>query len=674
MKLFTIFVMSMLFCGILRAQDETSDGKSFLYQKDMLRYRSAKMQSPLDDRFDVGYYKLDIRIFTSPSPNYLKGVVTMTAASRQSNLTAISLDLMNSLTVDSVEMGGVKVPFTQFTEYFNITLDRAYNQNELMTLKVYYQGIPGSSGFGSFIFATHGSGTPFVWTLSEPYGAKDWWPCKDHPMDKADSVDIHVTVDTAYKVGSNGKLVGIIDNGNGTKTYRWHEKYPIATYLVSITFSDFAEFTNWWYYSANDSMPILNYVLPEHKSAAQTQFALVPQMLTIFSSIFGMYPFVDEKYGHCEFGWGGAMEHQTMTSITYSFGEFTTAHELAHQWFGDLITCRTWPDLWLNEGFATYSEALYREAKYGSASYWLKMNNAMTNAKNASGTLFVQDTSNVNNLFDGSRVYNKGASVLHMLRHVLGDTVFFHAMKNYASTPSLRFSTASTDDFKNVCEATSGKDLDYFFNQWVFGTRYPQYQWWWRTKAATGGGYNVTMGVQQTTGTSNPVYFAMPIDFKIKAAGWDTTFIAFNNQPSQTFTVRVSRQPTSVLFDSAGWILKTATQITAPADTSSTDTTSTDTTSVLPTKVVLEQNYPNPFNPSTRIKYALPAPGAVSLKIYNIIGQEIRTLESGVKTEGNHVSVWDGTDNSGRVVPSGIYLYRLKIGKDIRTKKMIFLK
>ena len=665
MKIFILLAVSLLMLKNVYSQDNETAGKSSLYRKEQNRYHYVLKQSPLDDRIDARYYKLDLHVFTSPAPNYLRGAVTMKAASRTDNLTAISLDLMNSMTVDSVVMNGVHVSFTQQTQYFTITLDHAYNSGEPMTLIIYYRGIPGSSGFGSFEFTSHGSGIPWVWTLSEPYGAKDWWPCKDHPMDKADSVDINVTVDAAYKVGSNGILTAIITNGDGTKTYQWHEKYPIATYLVSLTFSDFAEFTNWWHYTATDSMPILNYVLPEHLSTAQTRFALVPQMLSIFSSIYGTYPFITEKYGHCEFGWGGAMEHQTMTSITYPFNEFTTAHELSHQWFGDLITCRTWPDLWLNEGFATYSEALYGEAKYGAAIYWTIMNGAMSNALSASGTLHVQDTSNVNNLFASSRVYDKGASVLHMLRHVLGDSVFFHAIKNYAASPSLRFNTASSRDFQDVCELTSGKDLDYFFDEWVFGERYPRYQYWWRSKEASGGGYDVTLGVKQTTGTVNPSFFTMPIDFKIKAAGWDTTYVAFNNQASQTFTVNVSHQAASVLLDSAGWILKTAALITAPSDTS---------TDSIPDQVVLKQNSPNPFNPYTLIKYELPEPGEVSIKVYNIIGQEVRTLVSGIIAGGKHEVTWDGKDNFGRTVSSGIYLYRIKTARDSKTRKMVFVK
>ena len=667
-RLIYVLLSVCLYASAVWSQEEETEEYKSMIRSEMNRYLYLSRQIMADSSYDVKYYKLDIKVTVSPSPDYLTGAVSMTASSNQNNLTSIRLDLMNAMTVDSVIMNGIPVGFTQSAQYFDVTLDHAYQSGDMFTVKTYYRGVPGSSGFGSFEFYTHGSGVPWVYTLSEPYGAKDWWPCKDHPLDKADSADINITVDSVYKAGTNGILTSVIDNGDGTRTYKWHEKYPIATYLISLTFSDFVEFTNWWHYSPTDSMPILNYVLPEHLSTAQTIFALVPQMLTIFSEKYGLYPFYDEKYGHCEFGWGGAMEHQTMTSITYSFGEYTTAHELAHQWFGDMITCRTWPDLWINEGFATYSEAVYREAKYGVSSYWTKMNGIASGtygAKNATGTLYVQDTSDVNNLFASSRVYNKGAWTLHMLRHVLGDSVFFQSLRNYAATPSLRFGTAATADFKNVCETTSGKDLAYFFNEWVFGEKYPQYQYWWSSQAAPGGGYNVTLGVKQTTGTTNPTFFTMPIDYKLKATGWDTTVVVFNNLQQQTFNYTVSHQPASVLFDSAGWILRTASMISPPVSIDE---------DYLPSEFYLSQNYPNPFNPATSVKYNLPERTNVKLVIYNTLGQPVRTLVNAAQNAGVYEISWDGKNNSWQTVSSGIYMYRLEAGTYVKTRKMMLIR
>jgi aminopeptidase N len=560
MKSYTIIliIISHFLCfSTLFPQDENFYiDREKLYKQELTRYqkifqneRSDKM---LTSSIDVKYYLLDLTITTSP--NYLKGRVLLTAKSLQNGKTSITLDLMNALTIDSVKVGGTITSFIQSTSSFNVTLDKVYNNGDMMEVEIFYQGVPGSSGFGSFEFSSHSS-TPWVWSLSEPYGAKDWWPCNDHPMDKADSADIFVTCNSAFKVGSNGKLLSVVDNGNGTSTHHWKTVYPISTYLISIALTNYSEFSNWFKYSPTDSMQVLNYVLPEHLSSAQAGLPRAVDGLQIFSQLFGLYPFINEKYGHAEFGWSGGMEHQTMTYLG-GFSEYLVIHELSHQWFGDMITCRTWPDLWLNEGFASYCEALYGEKRYGMSSYWSVVNADMNSAKSAVGTLYLQDTNSVGNMFAGSRVYSKGSSVLHMLRHVIGDSAFFQSMYNYANDPNLKYGTASTRDFQSVCEATSGMDLDFFFDEWVFGEKYPRYTYGW-TSEPSSGGYKVTLGINQTTLTPNPVFFTMPIDIQVLGIGWDTTIVVFNNQQNQTFEFEVSHHPTSLQFDPGNWILKT---------------------------------------------------------------------------------------------------------------------
>jgi Peptidase family M1 domain/Peptidase M1 N-terminal domain/Secretion system C-terminal sorting domain len=528
------------------------------FQQEISRYRTLfehRQQENIlaGETFDVTYYKINFKLTIEST--YLSGYVRMEAISKVSNLSAITLDLMNSMTVDSVKAGGVTAAFVQNPTTVDITLDRSYLNGELFTVYVFYQGVPGSSGFGSFEFYSHGSpSTPWIWSLSEPYGAKDWWPCKDHPSDKADSVDMFVTCNSAYKVGSNGKLLSVTDNGDGTSTHHWKEVYPISTYLVMIAVTNYAQFSNWFKYTLTDSMEILNYVLPEHLASAQSGLPVAVTGLQIFSNLFGLYPFINEKFGHAEFGWGGGMEHQTMTSLT-GFGEGLVIHELAHEWFGDMITCRNWPDLWLNEGFATYCEALYNEVKYGKSSYFGSMNSEMSSAKSASGTLYLQDTSGVGSMFGYANVYAKGATVLHMLRHAMGDSLFFKAMYNYANDPRFKYGTAKSTDFQEVCETTSGMDLDYFFNEWVFGESYPRYEYSWNAQPE-GDMYSVSVTVGQSTPTSNPSFFTMPLDLKVTGTGLDTTVTVFNNAIQQTFTFTVAKNPTNIQLDPEGWIMK----------------------------------------------------------------------------------------------------------------------
>lgn len=503
-----------------------------------------------EERIDVTYYKLDITV--TASPQYIKGSVTMNALCRVSSLSWIRLDMTGYyMTMDSVKVNGIPAVFTQSVMTFDVTLDHTYGLGEPMTVVMYYRGSPGYV-LGSFTFSSH-AGTPWIWSLSEPFGAKDWWPCKDHPGDKADSIDVYVTVNSAYKVGSEGKLVSVTAHKiEGTSTYHWHHHYPISTYLVSVAITNYASFTNYFRYSPTDSMPVLNYILPEDLSTGQANLPRTIGMLDIYSRLFGLYPYIDEKYGHSEFGWGGGMEHQTMTSLGPISDEYVTAHECAHQWFGDMITCKTWPDIWINEGFAEYCTGLYYENRYGKVNYRTYMAARMSSAKLAYGTVYVADSVN---LFDGSLVYNKGATVLHMLRRVLGDSGFFHSMWAYANDPALKFGNASTHDFQAVCETVTGRNLGFFFNEWIYGEKYPRYFYTW-TAVPSGGGFRVNFSVSQTTGTTNPAFFTMPIDLKVSAPGWDTTVVVWNDSASQVFSFDVSHMPVEVKLDPDDWILK----------------------------------------------------------------------------------------------------------------------
>ena len=610
------------------------------------------MQEPvLEPNIDVNYYKLDLKISTPTK--YLRGKVTMIARCISSNLTLVSLDFTNTLSVDSVKMGNILVTFTHQSGVISITLDRSYNYGELISIDIYYKGVP--TGYGMW-YTSH-SGVPWIFTSAEPYNAKLWWPCKDHPSDKADSVDMVITVDSSYKVGSNGILINTIINGDGTKTYHWSERYPISTYLVSLALTNYAEFKNWFRYTPSDSMQILNYVLPEHLEEAQSKLPETVGMLQIYSDLFGLYPFITEKYGHVEWesGWG-AMEHQTMTSID-RFDSLYVSHELSHQWFGDMITCANWHHLWINEGFATYGAGLYFEKKYGTADLTAYMNQQMNAAKNATGTLYLEDTTNVSNMFNYNRVYAKGASVLHMLRHVLGDSVFFNSLRSYASDSRFRFGNAITEDFKEVCETVSGLSLDFFFNEWIYGEKYPQYFYSWQAIPDTSD-YLVSIRIQQTTGTNNPEFFIMPVDFRLVGTSLDTTVVLWNNSADQYFILHTSTIPTTVQLDPNNWILKAVTL-------SGID----DEQAEVPTSFKLEQNFPNPFNPSTTVKYSIPNHSKVIIKVYDILGNEIATLLSEEKPVGTYEVNWNAAS-----LPSGVYFYQMQAGSLLETKKMILMK
>ncbi len=642
------------------AQPASRSEKSRLIESEQKRnalLMNALATPPAANDIDVTYYRLDLTVTTPPQGSFVSGSVLVKAISRSDTLSQVPLDLSDPMSVDSVVMNGKRMSFNHAFSLLWITLDRTYPTGQLFAFLIYYHGLPVPNGYGSFVFTAH-SNTPWVWSLSEPYGARDWWPCKDHPLDKADSVDVVVTCDARYKVGSNGRLVSIIERGDGTHTYAWSERYPIATYLVSIALTNYTEFSDWFHYGPSDSMQVLNYVLPEQYFDARPKAARTVNMLGIFSRLFGLYPFIKEKYGHSSFGWGGAMEHQTMTSTT-TYDEFVIAHELAHQWFGDLITCGSWRDLWLNEGFATYGEALYAEAQYGAITYHEYMRPIMDGAEKAVGTLRVSDTADVSNLFNSNRVYDKGGTVLHMLRHVLGDSVFFASLRSYAADPRLRYATAVTEDFAEVCERISGRGLGFFFEEWVDGEGYPWYEYNWSTDS-TRDGFSTTVRVSQRAKTTPPAVFTMPLDCRLSSRTWDTTVVLLNTQSGQDFTLLLSHRPDTVRLDPGAWVLGEFSNLNEAG--------------AIPATFSLLQNYPNPFNPATTIPFDLAHQEYVSLKVFDILGREVATLVDGKMPPGHHEVVWNREENPGRALSSGAYLYRLVAGAYRETRTMLLIK
>ncbi|MFH0733074.1 MAG: M1 family aminopeptidase [bacterium] len=618
--------------------------------------KTLDIKYPGDNNYDVIYYKLNLNInhvfFTS---NYISGSVQMNAKSTSANLTSCYMDLVDALQVDSIKSTLGTIVYTHTQNKINIILPNALQVGELFDIIVYYKGIPNSTGSGSFAFKTH-SGNPIIWSLSEPYGSSDWWPCKDTPADKADSVDIWITANSFFTSVSNGKLMKIVDNGNNTKTYKWKVTYPIAQYLISVAMTNYYQYDN--YYTALDgSVMTLNHFvyLESWNDGVKTQIDQTPDMMHEFALKFGEYPFLREKYGHAEFDVGGGMEHQTVTSIIY-FDRDLVSHELGHQWFGDMITCKDWHNIWLNEGFATYLEALYVERKEGYVSYRSYMQGYLSEAKAAIGSVYCQDITNENNIFDGARSYAKGGSILHMLRWVLGDSLFFKTMYQYANDPLLKYGVAVTEDFQRVAETVSGRDLNYFFSEWVYGERHPKYSVNWGYNQ-NGSLYNVRVKISQTA-NSNPTFFSMPIQLKFKTPFGDTLLTVFNDQQEQEFNFVLNGKPSFFVFDPNSWILKDMGNVTTNIDNESTN--------IFDYK--LNQNYPNPFNPETKITYQIGIAGTIKLTIYDILGREIRTLVNEFQNPGEYSYNFNAAGLAG-----GVYIYELSSKTFKDSKKLVLL-
>jgi len=522
--------------------------------------------------YDVSYYRLDLLI--NDTTEIIYGEVEMRARSTISGLDSVTINLYQDMTVDSIRSQNTQLLYTRDTHSLHIRLDTAYASGEEFSVRIYYCGHPTESGLMGFNFGTQG-GVPVISTLSEPYSAHTWWPCKDTPSDKADSADIIVTVRPDFVVASNGLLRELVTNPNGTKTYKWHESYPITTYLISLAITNYLTFSQYYYPESDsvDSMQIIYYCYPDWLARAQDVYPVTVDAIEFFARTFGEYPFLKEKYGMAHFPWGGAMEHQTCTSMLYSwYAVYVIVHELAHQWWGDLITCRDWHNIWLNEGFASYCEALFFEDLYGEDYYHTYMS-YMDYVEG--GTIYIYDTTDVGNIFS-LIVYDKGAWVLHMLRHVVGDSTFFDILRAYYSDPRFAYKDAVTEDFQEVCETISGMDLSYFFQEWIYGEYRPGYRYSWLSEPVlntTGSqkplfrsrpdigpridGYNLYLHVRQIQ-PAHLTFFTMPIDVKITTTAGDTTFVVFNDSNTSDFRFSLSNQPAEVAIDPDNWILKTS--------------------------------------------------------------------------------------------------------------------
>jgi len=338
--------------------------------------------------------------------------------------------------------------------------------------------------------------------------------------------------------------------------------------------------------------------------------------------------------------------------------EYTVSHELGHQWFGDLITCANWQELWLNEGFASYCESLWREFYYGKSQYFPTILPHLINARAAEGTLLVQDTTTVSNLFAGPRVYSKGAAVLHMLRHVLGDSAFFRSLRAYVADPTLRYHTATTEQFRAVCERTSGLDLGYFFDEWVYGEKFPQYGVAWSIATTTSHESIISVVLNQATQTANPAFFEMPVDLKFRSGTAESTVVVRHQFDGQSFVFTLGFRPDTIIVDPNNWIVHGT---LAPSD-------------IIPVGFALEGNYPNPFNGTTTIRYSLPLRTDTELTIVNMLGEHVKTLVHERTQPRTYTTVWDGTSDNGTPVPSGMYFCHMIAGGYASTIRMLLIR
>lgn len=510
-------------------------------------------QSVVQNNYDLKYHRF--LWFIDPAVRYISGSVASYFVAKE-QMSSIQFELSSELCADSAIYNGNIVPVEHLGNLVNISLNTTIAQNKLDSVTLFYKGVPPTTGFGSFGNYVH-NGAPSMWTLSEPYGASDWWPSKNDLTDKIDSTDVYVVMPKGNHAASNGLLVSEKTYDSNHIIAHWKHRYPIVSYLIAVAVTNYAIYSD-YYVNGTDSLEILNYVYPEDSASVRDATAELVQSIALFEQLFSPYPFRKEKYGHAQCNIGGGMEHQTMTFLgKTSFNPYITIHELSHQWFGDMITCGTWEDIWLNEGFASYCVLVAYEHLYPFEihdQYLEGMKNVILT--NDQGSVFCTDTTNVGRIFSSALSYYKGAWLLHMLRWTLGDEDFFNGIKSYLHDSALEYNFARTIDLKRHLEAQSGKDLTAFFNEWFYGSGVPNYS------VSVNQLFNqrALVTINQTQYNSDVSFFHMIVPIKFKNAEKDTTILFDPCYSGQTFDVAPGFKVDSVIFDPQKKILyKTAT-------------------------------------------------------------------------------------------------------------------
>ena len=548
--LLSLLMPAMLFAQKPEALQEHYRNELKTFKEAMIR--SQKM-SP-DTNIDVKFYHLELDI--SLGSPFLQATSTCIFEPASENLSEVTLNLHGAMDVDSIS--GPVASFQHSSPNLKIFLSEAFDPGEQIDLAIHYHGVPElAGGYKGMRYETHGSNEPVIATLSTPFVAHYWFPCKDGPTDKPDSAYIDIIVpDTiidgvSLKGVSNGVLDGTETIGNKNK-FKWRHRYPVVTYYMMAAVSNYEVIEENYTGNYGEQFPLEYYVFNESYNQAQAGVEDMPLAMDAFSELFGVYPFAEEKYGMTQLGYYGAIENQTNTIINnMSTGWFMiSVHELAHMWFGDMITCADWHHGWLNEGFATYAEALYVESQQGHQAY---LNYIENEEYFEGGSLYVENLTDTFNIFQ-PLIYSKGAYVLHMLRGVLGDDVFFEGIKNYATNPNLMYGRATSEDLQLEMEIVSGMDLEFYFDQWVYDEYYPIYEYNFLNEPSSDIAYISLKQIQEDYGR-RPL-FEMPVQLKLFLQdGSDTLITVWNDMKVQTFEVEPASDITFVQFDPAGWLL-----------------------------------------------------------------------------------------------------------------------
>lgn len=611
---------------------DPAERAAFLTTRHQPPPRTGRAQAGID------YLSYDIAISVYPTSCAIMGAVEM-AVTPEDVLDTLRVDLSSALRIDSVLIDGSHASHAHQNDQIAIPLSDGAAPGDTLTIQVNYHGTPVAEGFGSFI-CTDRAAVPQFWTLSQTDYAHTWWPCHDSPSDKA-MVSIAVSVPfspDSFFVVSNGVLERT-DFVDGMTIYRWRERYPIPPYLVSLAGTNYLQLTDEYHSIAGDSIPFRYWVYPEIKDEAEADFSNTPSMMRAFEERYGPYPFLGEKYAMALIRRSGAMEHQTATSYGDqhirgdNYFDWIVAHELAHQWWGDWVTCDSWEHIWLNEGFASFSEAVWAEYNGGDDAYieyMLSLDYLRTTGNDFPGTVFDPDYT------FSITVYDKGAWIVHMLRRLLGDEIFWAALAEYGALHS--YATVQTSDLVEICEARNGEDLRWFFDQWLLREGRPHLALSWaRAAGAYGDSVMVTLSQQQ----AEP--YRLPTELRFWGDGQDTTLAVDLLEPVESFTYYFP-------FSVESWEIDPNHNILLAVDQGPGNPIEANPT------LVFYPPTPNPSDDVVSFALTIPSETRAEVRIYNLLGRRVWRDSERFLPPGPGTLEWDGRLATGKRAPGGLYI------------------
>lgn len=625
--------------------------------------------------YDVTHYETHWDI-TDTTNKKISGNVIITAfpkiAGTSNVFNNIKFDLFDNMSLDSLLLTdplnnnykiNLATSVTRLNNRVTVQIPNQLTDNQQFKLNIFYNGVPTQTGFKGFEFALRINGKSIISSLSEPENSRTWWPCKDLPKDKAPA-DIYIKTWPFHKAASNGLLVETITQ-NDKKIYHWKENYPIPAYLISVAAANYSTFSySYLGLDGSTTMPLDYFAYPEKYTEAYEDFNITADIIHCFALRYGEYPFINEKYGMAMFPWGGAMEHQTLTSYGDNlvsgdhYYDWVVAHELGHQWLGNLVTCATWKDLWLQEGGASYMEALWADYHIGESAYLNSLADQKTSYFNEDAQSRFPIYNVPENYLWGATIYDKGSWIYHMLRYYVGDDNYFNGIKQYLHDSRWTFGAATTEQFINHLDSTSGVNLTKFKQQWIYQAGYPNYAY---AKKIEGNNLYIQVAQEQSLADNTPI-FSMPVLVRIQFIdNQDTVLVLNDSLQYQTFAFSFNKALKTTIFD-----FNYKEKVLAKKRVVAYNSINTE---YIADKVDLLQNYPNPFNPETVISYQLPVESAISLKVFDSAGKEIAVLVNQKQKAGTYNLKFDGSKFS-----SGVYYYVIETPDAKSSKKMILIK